>query len=482
MHKSDEMSSSGLAAKRKRKMAIIASYFAGENYGLLGPQMAATIIQENTPYDCIVVAVAKEDDKILIKKALKDYFGVERPIIGFSTLSGREDLFSFAKELKEEGALTILAGPQSDVDYLGERNWRDHPHRFQGLPEHFTFSLHGPAEQVIFLLKGLDGPEWRDTPGLLYLREDGKLIHNPKKVWGERFLRHVGWDTLYRVVSEGLIPLKVTTGQVLQQIGCPYAARGRWIEIDYPVSLTGKEGKKVRLLLKGCSFCDVAVDKGFYGELDIETVIAQIRCLPQDADGRKIPFELINENPFPNLMHLLREIKVRKIELSQINLIMRADWFLKREGDVREALRIARSTGVRILLASVGFESFDDRILANLNKGLNVKTNLLAIRLMRQLKEEFPQEWGYSRAEGAIHGFIHPTPWDSQETSSNIQEVILQNSLPNDILPDHSIPLIIHHASGLGDWIREVERREGIQFRRYGSVIGWWQVGDRFTL
>lgn len=44
-------------------MVIIASYFGGETYGLLGPQMAATVIQENTSYECIVVAVAREDDK-----------------------------------------------------------------------------------------------------------------------------------------------------------------------------------------------------------------------------------------------------------------------------------------------------------------------------------------------------------------------------------------------------------------------------------
>jgi hypothetical protein len=31
-------------------MVIISSYFSNETYGLLGPQMAATIIQENTPF------------------------------------------------------------------------------------------------------------------------------------------------------------------------------------------------------------------------------------------------------------------------------------------------------------------------------------------------------------------------------------------------------------------------------------------------
>jgi len=48
--------------------------------------------------------------------------------------------------------------------------------------------------------------------------------------------------------------------------------------------------------------------------------------------------------------------------------------------------------------------------------------------------------------------------------------------LPNDILPPHSTPLIIHHASGLGDWIREIEQREGLWFKRFGSIIGWWEA------
>jgi hypothetical protein len=472
----------GAVAMKRKRMAIITSYFGGEAYGLLGPQIAATIIRENTPYDCIVIAVAKEDEKTHTKKTLSDFFGKERPIIGFSYLSGREDLFSLAMELKEEGALTILAGPQADRDFLGERDWRNYLHRFHGLSEHFTFSLHGPAEQAIDLLKNLDGPGWRDTPGLLYLSKDGEVVQNPKKHWDERFLNRVQWDNLYRVNSEGIIPLKIATGQVLQQIGCPYAARKRWVEIDYPPLLAGTQAAKARVPLKGCSFCDVAVDKGFYGELDLETVMSQIRYLPEREDGRKIPFELVNENPLPTLTSLLGEAKLRGIRLSQIRLILRTDWLLKGKDKVREALQMASSMDVEILLASVGFESFDDRILANLNKGVNVETNLKAIRLMRQLKEEFPKEWAYSRGEGAIHGFIHPTPWDSQETSSNIQRVILRNSLSNDILPNHSIPLIIHHACGLGGWMREVEVREGVQFARLGSIIGWWQIGDQFIV
>jgi hypothetical protein len=302
------------------------------------------------------------------------------------------------------------------------------------------------------------------------------MAHNPKKPWDERFLKRVNWDNIYRIAGSGLIRHRIRTGQVLQHIGCPHAARAKWAEIDDPASLAGKRERKViRILLKGCSFCDVAVDKGFYGSLSTDTVLDQIGCLPEATDGRKVPFELINENPLPGLPGLLKEIRARKISLSQINLILRADWFLKGEGRLREALGLARVMGVRILLSSIGFEAFDDSILRNLNKGLTVKTNLEAIHLMRSLKAESPKVWGYSRSDGAVHGFIHPTPWDTEKTWANTQKIIDQYELPFDILPDHSTPLIIHHASGLGDWIREVEKREKIRFRRYVSIVGWWK-------
>jgi hypothetical protein len=466
----------------RKKMAIITSYFKGESYGLLGPQMAATVIQEKTSYECIVIAVTREDDKVLLKKALADYFGVKKPIIGFSTLSGREDLFSFAKELKDDEAVTILAGPQADVDYSGEKGWRDYPHRFKGLSENFSFALHGPAEQVVRVLQDLDGDEWKTSPGVLFQAPDGVIIRNHRRVWDPDYLGTVRWNNIYKPYGERLVPLRVTTGQVLQHIGCPHAAASRWAEVDYPVSMNTSNTKKVKLPIKGCSFCDVAVDKGFHGALGMETVLNQIQGLPESADGRKIPFELINENPLPGLPLLLKELGARGNMLSKISLIMRADWFLSGERYLRKALKLVKDMGLLILLSSMGFESFDDAILKNLNKGVNVETNLHAIRLMRQLKDEFPDEWAYSRAEGSIHGFIHPTPWDTEETNANLQMAIDRYYLAPDILPEHSIPLIIHHASALGDWIREIENREGARFARHVSTIGWWQEGDRFLL
>jgi len=103
-----------------KKMVIVTSFFKDETYGLLGPQMAATIIQDHTPYECIVIAVPRDYDQIALKKKLTEYFRTARLLIGFSSLSGRQDLFDLAGELKAEGAVTILAGPQAAVDFAGE--------------------------------------------------------------------------------------------------------------------------------------------------------------------------------------------------------------------------------------------------------------------------------------------------------------------------------------------------------------------------
>jgi hypothetical protein len=460
-------------------MAIITSYFRGETYGLLGPQMAATIIEDHGACECIVIAVTREDDKTTLKTVLADYFAAQRPIIGFSALSGREDLFSLAGEYRAQGAITILAGPQANVDFLGERDWRSHPHRFKGFWEYFDFGLQGPAEQVVPLLSHLDEKDGTLIPGLLYLDKDGIVRQNPPKEWDSNYLGKVRWDNIYRLTKDGIEPINISTGQVLQHIGCPYASRTTEPQIDYPASIHPGQGQKIKLALKGCSFCDVAVDKGFHGKLDTETVIAQIWCLPQTPDGRKIPFELINENPLPTLSGLLQEVDSRNIEISQINLTLRADGLVSGLEHLKSTLNMATKLGIYVLLSSIGFESFDNRILRNLNKGLSVETNIEAIRRIRQLKEEFGDGFGYTSREGANHGFIHPTAWDSEETAAEIQKNIYLYGLQNDILPPHSTPLIIHHASGLADWIREIERRESLWFKRYGTVIGWWDAPGR---
>ena len=411
----------------------------------------------------------------MLQSALADYFGSQAPMIGFSLLSGREDLFSFAKVLREKGAKTILGGPQAAFDYKGEIGWQNFPHRFHGLSGHFSFAVAGPAEQIIpWIQMGEGEAALQQTNGLLYRDTEARVVENPVKQWEWKYFNQVRWDNLYVPAGKGLQRHPVQTAQILQQIGCPHASRVRQLEIDYPSTVSLPEKEKIVVPVRGCSFCDVAADKGFCGNLDDDVVLSQIHCLPEDAEGRKIPFELINESPLASLPRLLRRLRGENIPISQINLIMRADWFLAGEAHLKESLSIAWEMGARILMASMGFEAFDDTLLRNFNKGYTLQTNIEAIRRMRQLKETFPETWRYTNREGAIHGYIHPTPWDTKKTQENTQKVFAIYGLANDILPRYSTPLIIHHASSLGDWIRAVEDQVGIQYRRFGSIIGWW--------
>lgn len=457
----------------KKTMVILANYAdGGESYGLLGPQMAATIIQNNTDYECVVVAIGHDFDKEVVKRNLGQLTGGGRQIIGFSNLGGRPELWALARELKSEGAITILGGPQADVDYTGEVDWAEHPHRFPGVSDSFSLALHGPAEQLIPFLNSRDKEEKDRVNGLLFT-QDGKYRANKQSGWNGDFLSKVNWGNIYRLEKSGLEPLSITSAQVVQQIGCPYAARAAKASIDYPASL--KDGKdNISLNLRGCSFCDVARDKGFSGNLPPDAVLTQISNLPEDAEGRKIPFELINEAPLPTLPRLLSAIKQQGISISRVNLVSRADWIAAGGEKLRTALKLAKDMGARILLSSVGFEAFADSILRNLNKGYLTDTNISAIELMRQLKEEFPQHWFYTTDEGASHGLIHPTPWDSAETRRETNTIISVYGLKRDILPGKSTPLIIHHACGLGDWARELEAREGITLKRTASMIEWW--------
>lgn len=464
--------------KDKNKLVIISGYFKEESYGLLGPQMAATIISDHSDYQAVVVAVTNDDDKNDLKTALTDYFDGARMVVGFSSLGGRPDLFDFARKLKTEGAVTILAGPQAGPDYKGEIGWQDYDHRFKGLSDCFSFALQGPAQQILPILEAGFDSDLKGFSGAIFKTRSGEVIENTPVKWDSQWLSTVDWSNLYRVKQACLEKVSITGAQVLQHIGCQHAAKKRKIQIQYPYGLKTKdETRSVTIAHNGCSFCDVAVDKGYMGAISEDAVKEQLKSLPEQSDGSKIAFELINESPLPKLKRLMEMTDEIGVELSQVNLTMRADYLLKGINKLEDALTLAQKKNIRILLASIGFESFEDTILRNLNKGVTRQMNLDAIKAIRGLKPKFPYHFGYLKEEGANHGFIHPTPWDNEDRTREVNQTIAMYQLTRDILPNHSTPLIIHHASGLADWIRQIEEKESVQYQRFGTTIAWWDDG-----
>ena len=113
----------------------------------------------------------------------------------------------------------------------------------------------------------------------------------------------------------------------MQQIGCPHASVSRQISIGYPEALSEKQSS-IKIEQKGCSFCDVAADKGYMGNTTDNAITEQLKLLPEIKNSKKIPFELINENPVPKLESLLKIADSLKIRLSQINLTLLKDSLL----------------------------------------------------------------------------------------------------------------------------------------------------------
>jgi hypothetical protein len=374
-------------------------------------------------------------------------------VVAFSHLCGRKDLIGLIQELKQKGFVTILGGPQTRQDYIGEPDTDVFPHRFRGLKSNVDIAFQGPVDNL----------------KLEHLNLRGRLLEFP---WTKRIFLEVDWSNIY-TFSDDLKKLEVRLGQVLNAIGCPYANKIQTVKLPPPVNLQDRNIPELEVQSEGCIFCDVSRDKGYHGSVERERVTTQIVGLPE-ADGRKIPFELIDEYPLHSLGILLENTEREKIKLSQINLVCRVDDINAHATDLVEILNLAQRLDVRIMFASIGFESFCDRLLRYLCKGITLTDTVKCVETLRHLKDRFRNHLIYRRDEGANHGFIRPTPWDDSEILQEIDTNLFLHRFFEDILPEHSTPLIIHHASYLGDWIRQIESMTDLTFGREGTWIEWW--------
>jgi len=432
---------------------IIFAHHTGEPHSILGAQVAATFLDRKLSIPSIVVGIERNFSKEQLLRFIDDYYSGKEKVAAFSHLCGRKDILELTGELRQHGFLTILGGPQAKPDYYGEPDTDSYPHRFRGLKSMIDIALQGPI----------------DALGSEHLGIKGALLEYP---WTKDIFLDVDWANIY-TFSDTLKKLDVRLGQVLSAIGCPYASKIQKVKLPPPVDLRERGIPEFEIQSEGCIFCDVSRDKGYHGSVGAERVMAQIAGLPE-FDGRKIPFELINEYPIGCLGKLLEDAEKQEIKLSQINLVCRVDDINAHASDLAEILSLARRQDTRIMFASIGFESFSDRLLQYFCKGISVADIVKSVEILRRLKDKFQSHLLYRRDEGANHGFIRPTPWDDGETLQEIDRNIFLHRFFEDILPEHSIPLIIHHASYLGDWIRKIESASGVTFSRDGTWIEWW--------
>jgi hypothetical protein len=432
---------------------IIFTHHTGEPHGILGAQVAATYFQRKLSIPSIVVGIERDFSKERLFHFIDEYYAGREKIVAFSHLCGRKDLIGLAQELKQKGFITILGGPQAQQDYFGEPEVDSHPHRFRGLKTIIDIAFQGPVD-------GFNSQ---------HLGRIGRFLEHS---WTKNIFLEVDWSNIY-TFSTTLKKLDVQLGQVLNTIGCPYSSKLQTITLPPPITLRERGIPEMEVRSEGCIFCDVSRDKGYHGSVEIPRVIHQIAGLPE-VEGKKIPFELIDEYPIRSLGKLLEETEKHGIKISQINLVCRVDDINAHASGLAEILSLAQRQDLKIMFASIGFESFCDRLLQYFCKGITLSDIVKCVETLRRLKDRFGRHFLYRREEGANHGFIRPTPWDDGETMAEMDRNIFLHRFFEDILPEHSTPLIIHHASHLGDWIRQIESKTGITFGREGTWIEWW--------
>ena len=125
---------------------IIFTHHTGEPHGILGAQAAATFFQRRLLIPSIVVGIERNFSKERLLRFVDEYYAGKQRIAAFSHLCGRKDLIELIQELKQAGFITLLGGPQSRQDYVGEPESDSYPHRFTGLKSMIDIAFQGPID------------------------------------------------------------------------------------------------------------------------------------------------------------------------------------------------------------------------------------------------------------------------------------------------------------------------------------------------
>ena len=125
---------------------IIFTHHTGEPHGLLGAQVAATFFGRMLSTPSIVIGIERNFSKKRLLRFVDEYYAGKQKIAAFSHLCGREDLIKLVQEFKKEGFTTLLGGPQSRQDYVGEPDTNIYPHRFSGLKSIVDIAVQGPVD------------------------------------------------------------------------------------------------------------------------------------------------------------------------------------------------------------------------------------------------------------------------------------------------------------------------------------------------
>jgi hypothetical protein len=157
-------------------------------------------------------------------------------------------------------------------------------------------------------------------------------------------------------------------------------------------TFVGREG--------GCTFCALRFTP-YVRSAAVPQLLAQADVLiGRGARG----LSLQTEHPLPILAPLLEGLAERGLDELHIRTI---PWLvLRHQGLLEAAIARAKRSGIRLVLAQVGFEAFDDGTLAVYHKGLDAAENRRAARLLGDLTAAHE---GFLGTGG--HGLVPLHPW-----------------------------------------------------------------------
>ena len=183
--------------------------------------------------------------------------------------------------------------------------------------------------------------------------------------------------------------------------GCPYQADARENPVYAGVEIPTGHGR-------GCAFCTAGNEHDGRPTKEVaDSVLAQLRYVRGEAPalGHLV---LKDQNPFGYLADLVTTCGEEGIGGFTLMLETRADWILRGERRLVQALEAAEAAGIRLCLYLVGIENFSQPELDRYNKGIRAETNVAFLEALWGWRERFGDTLDL---DNAAFGFVLFSPW-----------------------------------------------------------------------
>jgi hypothetical protein len=331
---------------------------------------------------------------------------VRKEFIDYIT-SKRYDLIGFSRSYNSTiNALSYYirnALPNAKIVFGGVNAIND-------LYRDWDYLVQGAGRKAIFqLTRFLSGEvDVSSVPNLFY-KKDGLIYHTERFEKIDINKELIDFYPDYRTIKFGAMKKRKTMSvNILGSFGCLYNKSIKdnplFFNLEITESFKDLDESAQRVLNsylsrigRGCSFCNICVDREYtaYPNKDIvNKLIDQLKYITSfDSNLKNIT--LIDEYPYRYLYNLIKEIIKKKIPIDIINVGGRADWFYQNRETVRKTVKLLENTRLKIAFGSIGYENFSQRELDLFNKGVKVKTNLLVVEELFNLKNKYPNNFGY---------------------------------------------------------------------------------------